>query len=120
MMQHEGHSVRRDCDSPAESQSSKNSDYTTDIYQVEKGLGCLYTEIMQVCQPFYALSRDTGGCAINIPPRLEDGLRNEASDRFCAGQENPQDDMATFYQSMPQPSLSNQTNSHVFRRFNDR
>mmetsp|Transcript_23404 Transcript_23404/g.65791 ORF Transcript_23404/g.65791 Transcript_23404/m.65791 type:complete len:122 (+) Transcript_23404:44-409(+) len=120
MQKHEESSTHRGCESPTESQTSTGSDFT-DIYSYmgEKDLGYLYAEIMQVCQPFYALPVDSGGQSINIPPRLEDGLRQkESSERAYSGQENPQDSMNSSSQCISQTFLS-QTNSHAFHQFDD-
>ncbi len=110
------HTTQLRCVSPARSQASEMS-AQFDFYSSEHDLACLYVEIMDVCQPFYALPRDSGINACHLAPRLEDGLANALS-MSCSEQENPQDPMATCYQCTPQ-RYSTSRSTHTIH-FHDR
>ena len=92
---------RQPCEFQTDSPTSSEVDYVQDCF-MEENWGNLYIEIMQVCQPFYALPTGTGNEAFRIPPRLEDGLNNEKGQRASSIQENPQDPMAAYFRCASQ------------------
>jgi hypothetical protein len=66
------------------------NDMTNNDTHEGSDLANLYTEVLQICQPFYELPPDPSTPQFQLSPRLEDGLSIKRS----FGQANPQDPMS--------------------------